>query len=107
MQLCCVHELVRRRGDTRVRAAPTRTLTPARAYRVTYTRATCKERVCVYTRTPRGDRCIARTHLHLDTRDPFDSFLVLFLSLFLFLIDVLSCTLFASTRLALFYDQPP
>lgn len=71
----------RTRWSLRRHACACRTDTDAG--RVTYllTRVLrAKERVCVYTRTPRGDRCIARTHLHLDTRDPFESFLSLSIS---------------------------
>ena len=51
MQLCCVHELVRRRGDTRVRAAPTR-----RSHRLARTelrtRVLRAKNACACTRVP-------------------------------------------------------
>lgn len=75
IHLRCVHQLVRRCGDTRVRVALART----RAELRTHSHACCVQKnACAC--TPRGDRCIARTHLHLDTRDPFESFLSLSIS---------------------------
>ena len=71
----------RTRSSLRRHACACRTDTDASRVTYSLTRVLrAKERVCVYTRTPRGDRCIARTHLHLDTRDPFESFLSLSIS---------------------------
>lgn len=69
MHLRCVREPVRRRASARTRGQPARTELRTRVPRVNSARV-CD--ACAYTRacTPRGDRCIPRTHLHLDTRDP-------------------------------------